>query len=146
MWTDRKVFSVGSNRGPNTSVLAAAARGVSSARGNTFRATTSTPAQSVATNQCFAVRQNQERKPQECRNLVKSNTKVTLCVLGATMFAGVALAQTGLQALPFTEPIRSAQQAQAVPKGAKVAMACRSEEHTSELQSRRDLVCRLLLE
>src|SRR5690349_23179682 len=26
------------------------------------------------------------------------------------------------------------------------ARACRSEEHTSELQSRRDLVCRLLLE
>src|SRR5438874_12399814 len=26
------------------------------------------------------------------------------------------------------------------------AMAARSEEHTSELQSRRDLVCRLLLE
>jgi len=40
------------------------------------------------------------------------------------MFAGVALAQTGLQALPFTEPIRSVQQAQAVPKGAKVAMVC----------------------
>ena len=55
---------------------------------------------------------------------MKSNTKVALCVLGATMFAGVALAQTGLRALPFTEPIRSAQQAQAVPKGAKVAMAC----------------------
>src|SRR6266496_2071894 len=28
----------------------------------------------------------------------------------------------------------------------KVAAATRSEEHTSELQSRRDLVCRLLLE
>ncbi len=55
---------------------------------------------------------------------MNSNTKVTLCVLGATMLAGVALAQTALQALPFTEPIRSAQQAQAVPKGAKVAMAC----------------------
>src|SRR5690349_24291765 len=27
-----------------------------------------------------------------------------------------------------------------------VALAARSEEHTSELQSRRDLVCRLLLE
>src|SRR5204862_5449542 len=26
------------------------------------------------------------------------------------------------------------------------ALKCRSEEHTSELQSRRDLVCRLLLE
>src|SRR6266576_1875921 len=27
-----------------------------------------------------------------------------------------------------------------------IARSCRSEEHTSELQSRRDLVCRLLLE
>jgi len=39
------------------------------------------------------------------------------------MFAAVASAQTAPRALPFTEPIRSAQQAQAVPKGAKVAMA-----------------------
>src|SRR5690349_23606763 len=31
-------------------------------------------------------------------------------------------------------------------QGAKSNMAPRSEEHTSELQSRRDLVCRLLLE
>src|SRR5690349_23741756 len=30
--------------------------------------------------------------------------------------------------------------------GPKMALAVRSEEHTSELQSRRDLVCRLLLE
>src|SRR5438874_6423982 len=30
--------------------------------------------------------------------------------------------------------------------GAVVALVLRSEEHTSELQSRRDLVCRLLLE
>src|SRR5690349_21937108 len=35
------------------------------------------------------------------------------------------------------------------PRGAarsRVSLAGRSEEHTSELQSRRDLVCRLLLE
>src|SRR5438874_5360235 len=32
------------------------------------------------------------------------------------------------------------------PSGRAVAMPSRSEEHTSELQSRRDLVCRLLLE
>src|SRR5690349_23661426 len=30
--------------------------------------------------------------------------------------------------------------------GTCTALPCRSEEHTSELQSRRDLVCRLLLE
>src|SRR5438874_4531169 len=30
--------------------------------------------------------------------------------------------------------------------GAHAGCGCRSEEHTSELQSRRDLVCRLLLE
>src|SRR5690349_24211848 len=30
--------------------------------------------------------------------------------------------------------------------GARLALGHRSEEHTSELQSRRDLVCRLLLE
>src|SRR5438874_4283658 len=30
--------------------------------------------------------------------------------------------------------------------GVGLMAACRSEEHTSELQSRRDLVCRLLLE
>src|SRR5690349_23707701 len=32
------------------------------------------------------------------------------------------------------------------PPGARSVPAQRSEEHTSELQSRRDLVCRLLLE
>src|SRR5690349_23339146 len=33
-----------------------------------------------------------------------------------------------------------------VPRGYVRSMVVRSEEHTSELQSRRDLVCRLLLE
>src|SRR5690349_22742519 len=33
-----------------------------------------------------------------------------------------------------------------VARGGKVLAFLRSEEHTSELQSRRDLVCRLLLE
>src|SRR5690606_42089400 len=32
------------------------------------------------------------------------------------------------------------------PVGDRSAACCRSEEHTSELQSREDLVCRLLLE
>src|SRR5690349_23545840 len=33
-----------------------------------------------------------------------------------------------------------------IVEGAKLMRSARSEEHTSELQSRRDLVCRLLLE
>src|SRR5690349_22504190 len=33
-----------------------------------------------------------------------------------------------------------------LPEGMFCRTSCRSEEHTSELQSRRDLVCRLLLE
>src|SRR5690349_23972701 len=41
--------------------------------------------------------------------------------------------------------VRSAQEVMAVPEAADRDIA-RSEEHTSELQSRRDLVCRLLLE
>src|SRR5438105_9460390 len=32
------------------------------------------------------------------------------------------------------------------PRGGAMLLHCRSEEHTSELQSRVDLVCRLLLE
>src|SRR2546428_8201889 len=36
--------------------------------------------------------------------------------------------------------------ARGVVKGDRVALIMRSEEHTSELQSRSDLVCRLLLE
>src|SRR5690349_24233546 len=35
---------------------------------------------------------------------------------------------------------------QVLPSCARSGVAFRSEEHTSELQSRRDLVCRLLLE
>src|SRR5438045_4871612 len=37
-------------------------------------------------------------------------------------------------------------QLQAIRKGARLVVATRSEEHTSELQSLRHLVCRLLLE
>src|SRR5690349_22697039 len=33
-----------------------------------------------------------------------------------------------------------------LPEDGSIAVKARSEEHTSELQSRRDLVCRLLLE
>src|SRR6266496_5803959 len=47
--------------------------------------------------------------------------------------AAVTTSTDGSYAIPFLRP------------GA-YALAVRSEEHTSELQSRRDLVCRLLLE
>src|SRR5690349_23697643 len=42
---------------------------------------------------------------------------------------------------PARENVTSSPPASTIP-----ASNCRSEEHTSELQSRRDLVCRLLLE
>src|SRR5215469_14748426 len=46
---------------------------------------------------------------------------------------------------PFTGTYAVKPGAQLQPPDAPLS-ACRSEEHTSELQSRRDLVCRLLLE
>src|SRR5437899_6842546 len=53
----------------------------------------------------------------------------------------------GSTALPFSHLCQSARVANAinlVPSA--IGVACRSEEHTSELQSLRHLVCRLLLE
>src|SRR5204862_2743652 len=51
----------------------------------------------------------------------------------------------GLPALPLaTASATGLQSSSAAP--AKDRLLLRSEEHTSELQSRRDLVCRLLLE
>src|SRR5216684_5427464 len=50
---------------------------------------------------------------------------------------------------PYTTLFRScrpAWQQQTAPRTAAPALAARSEEHTSELQSRLHLVCRLLLE
>src|SRR5690349_22763699 len=49
-------------------------------------------------------------------------------------------------ALPISAPRRGSQIVNVVPAPGADATAMRSEEHTSELQSRRDLVCRLLLE
>src|SRR5438874_10221094 len=46
----------------------------------------------------------------------------------------------------FTDPRRTAPAARLPALGAAPTSPRRSEEHTSELQSRRDLVCRLLLE
>src|SRR5690606_41498521 len=43
-------------------------------------------------------------------------------------------------------PLRPAASAAAIPAGPPPTTTTRSEEHTSELQSRENLVCRLLLE
>src|SRR5690349_24820098 len=52
-----------------------------------------------------------------------------------------AYRSTGVSGSPTPSTIRPSSQGAASP-----ARVARSEEHTSELQSRRDLVCRLLLE
>src|SRR5215469_18609512 len=49
-------------------------------------------------------------------------------------------------ALPISAPNRLVERTLRAPPPASMAAEQRSEEHTSELQSRRDLVCRLLLE
>src|SRR3712207_7870452 len=53
-----------------------------------------------------------------------------------------------LDSLPFSDEIRAALLRHEGPKGELLTavLAYRSEEHTSELQSRQYLVCRLLLE
>src|SRR6267378_7239535 len=52
-----------------------------------------------------------------------------------------------LQQMPVVEKLGAAIAAKVKKLGAVTVVApARSEEHTSELQSRRDLVCRLLLE
>src|SRR5271154_5230387 len=53
-----------------------------------------------------------------------------------TLFRSEVIAQQAIRVL-VTAPL---------PRRVRVAEVHRSEEHTSELQSRRDLVCRLLLE
>src|SRR5690349_24808235 len=45
-----------------------------------------------------------------------------------------------------TSPRRSGRRSRSPKRSRACPIARRSEEHTSELQSRRDLVCRLLLE
>src|SRR5215469_5662093 len=54
----------------------------------------------------------------------------------STLFPYTTLFRSGPRPSPSTP----------VPRGCRPACRSRSEEHTSELQSRRDLVCRLLLE
>src|SRR6266496_3062436 len=59
--------------------------------------------------------------------------------------AGADLDPDEVRAAPDLQP-RALSAAGKDPPGGAVGAARRSEEHTSELQSRRDLVCRLLLE
>src|SRR2546430_11882076 len=49
-------------------------------------------------------------------------------------------------ALPISRPAPRSSQARARPHGVRTSDGTRSEEHTSELQSQSNLVCRLLLE
>src|SRR5690349_22893269 len=61
----------------------------------------------------------------------------------STLFPYTTLFRSRLQTLRM-RPIRSVFRPQPAAKDSSFHL--RSEEHTSELQSRRDLVCRLLLE
>ena len=77
------------------------------------------------------------------RRLSKAlNTTLPLCILGTLLFlvldlqAGAWLARIALLLYLLVQ----------WPRQTRMAKGIRSEEHTSELQSRSDLVCRLLLE
>src|SRR5204862_7058578 len=60
--------------------------------------------------------------------------------------AALAASVSSESALSSSEPIRIRIAARMAPRFSGATPCRRSEEHTSELQSRRDLVCRLLLE
>src|SRR5690349_23682494 len=78
-------------------------------------------------------------------------TGVQTCALpifedGAHVTAGEALAKPERRTkgkIDMPSPVSGTVK---VEGGGQITIAMRSEEHTSELQSRRDLVCRLLLE
>src|SRR5438874_6259694 len=63
----------------------------------------------------------------------------------STLFPYTTLFRSAMPPPNSTQPYRSAPTRTPAAAGVRVG-ALRSEEHTSELQSRRDLVCRLLLE
>src|SRR5438874_9599825 len=65
-------------------------------------------------------------------------------VLAGNLHEMVEMAQHRIEAVLALPPAVGAQEA--VGEARTASIRCRSEEHTSELQSRRDLVCRLLLE
>src|SRR5690349_23373797 len=68
----------------------------------------------------------------------RASSSIRHLVLLATLVCGVTL--------PALMLISPSWKVGVLPQSATGITAARSEEHTSELQSRRDLVCRLLLE
>src|SRR5438874_4854842 len=68
-------------------------------------------------------------------------------VAGGALIAAVFRTRKPAAVLSITSPRRGAVRiAKRIARVTRFDRICRSEEHTSELQSRRDLVCRLLLE
>src|SRR5690349_22669060 len=97
-------------------------------------------------------------RSQRCRVILKLRKVVHEKLLQSLVFE-LGLARRGKKPDPSPTPAHSSREPrrkgarptprppQAVPRSDDVGRRlARSEEHTSELQSRRDLVCRLLLE
>src|SRR5438105_2768973 len=63
-----------------------------------------------------------------------------------TLFRSCVPCSVSLPASPSTEPVSAASIVNVSAPPPPFRLSVRSEEHTSELQSRVDLVCRLLLE
>src|SRR5690606_41630174 len=72
--------------------------------------------------------------------------RVSLVILAGLLMPSAALAQSGItnQNLFDTEPFLPDLYARRVASFEQEPVVTRSEEHTSELQSRENLVCRLL--
>src|SRR5436305_10491490 len=64
----------------------------------------------------------------------------------STLFPYTTLFRSSIQAATVVSGVASALAACATASSAEIGATGRSEEHTSELQSRPQLVCRLLLE
>src|SRR5438034_6804992 len=76
-------------------------------------------------------------------NLHPCWSTVTFAILGAPLALGT---ETTALARPLLEPTTTFSITASVPHFSVSLLTLRSEEHTSELQSHSDLVCRLLLE
>src|SRR5436309_11947217 len=77
-----------------------------------------------------------------------SSTLFPYTTLFRSTAAPVAVVTNSRRSIPFrgfVMDLPSVQQGEG-PAAERRALRCRSEEHTSELQSRENLVCRLLLE
>src|SRR5690349_12781202 len=68
------------------------------------------------------------------------------CTARAAVFPGIAARHRDIQQLGYQRKDANGDQGEPANRVAGDDEVVRSEEHTSELQSRRDLVCRLLLE